>query len=121
MTQNIINSVTVPAGCEVDLPQKIAGLTGTQKTLNTAMNNRHSTVESRVRSIRKKSDNLFRKGNRSGQSPMQGPYSTNGDPNTNEFEGLTGSLTIAKNPLQHSMSVAAEDSKKREAATAGFK
>ena len=28
MTKNIINSVTVPAGSDVDLPKKIASLTG---------------------------------------------------------------------------------------------
>ena len=73
-----------------------------------------------MRSIRKKSDNLFRKGRR-GATESTGHPDPVEDPNNNAFEGQQARLTIAKNPLQHSMAVAAEDAKKREAATAGFK
>ena len=63
MTQNIINSVTVPAGCEVDLPKRIASLAG-KPVPAPPMSNKFAIVEPRVHSIRKKSDYLFRKGRR---------------------------------------------------------
>lgn len=120
MTKNIINTITVPAGCEVDLPKRIASLAGRPlPNATTSLSNKLSTVEPRVHSIRKKSDNLFRKGRR--QTSPNAQYTTSNDPNTNEYEGPTANLTMSKNPLQHSMAVAAEDAKKREAATAGFK
>ena len=81
----------MPADMKKDYNKKIDDIYKNSQPKN--LNEKYSSVGSRVRSIRKKTDQILRKG--AASDP------TVADDNT--FEGVTGKLTINKNPLQHSI------------------
>lgn len=83
-----MDKVTVPPDFVHELNDKVNKITTEKKKVD--LSEKYKSVGSRVRSIRKKTDQILRRGGTS--SPAIAIED-------NTFEGVTGKLSINKNPL----------------------